>query len=101
MEKNKIMMGNTKDDEFKTSLSIEDIDKIHDKIQSMDTDDKKILDGSNTSKIENNLTVKKQDNNIAKGVILFNTCMTCNSKFIPVNSMMDELSCTLCLNKNK
>ena len=91
---------NTKDDEFKILLSVEDIDKIDDEIKSMEDDTKKILDDSNTSKIEESMMVEKQkDHNVVNGITLLNTCMICNNKFKPVNSMINETSCTLCSKK--
>lgn len=91
---------NTKDDEFKILLSVEDIDKIDDEIKSMEDDPKKILDDSNTSKIKKSTMVEKQkDHNVVNGITLLNTCMICNNKFKPVNSMINETSCTLCSKK--
>lgn len=93
--------GNTKDGEFKISLSVEDIDKIDDEIKSMEDGTKKILDESNTAKIEESIMVEKQkDHNVVNGITLLNTCMICNNKFKPVNSMINETSCTLCSKKN-
>ena len=92
--------GNTKDDEFKISLYVEDIDKIDDEIKRMEDDTKKILDDSNTFKIEESMMAEKQkDHNVVNGITLLNTCMICNNKFKPVNSMINETSCTLCSKK--
>ncbi|HEY5735844.1 MAG TPA: hypothetical protein VIS47_04720 [Nitrosopumilus sp.] len=89
-----------KDDEFKIYLSIKDIDNIHDEINSMNDNAKKNLDGPSTIKVENDLIVEKQkDHNIINGITLLNTCVTCNNKFRPINSMIDEPSCVLCSNK--
>ena len=55
---------------------------------------------SKTIKVENDLIVEKQkDHNIINGITLLNTCVTCNNKFRPINSMIDEPSCVLCSNK--
>jgi hypothetical protein len=60
--------GATRDAEFKISLSSEDINKIDEKIRNED----------DSIETQNN-------NNIASGVILFNTCANCDIKFIPKN----------------
>jgi len=93
-------LANAKDDEFKISLSVEDIDKIDDEIKSMEDDAKKIPDESNTVKIEESVMAEKQkDHNVVNGITLLNTCLICDNKFKPVNSMIDETSCTSCSKK--
>jgi hypothetical protein len=74
----------TKDAEFKISLSSEDINKIDEKIRNED----------DSIETQNN-------NNIASGVILFNTCANCDIKFIPKNSMTYETLCGLCVGKKQ
>jgi hypothetical protein len=72
-----------KDAEFKISFSSEDIDKINEKIRNEDN------------------YVQVQNNNIASGVILFNTCTNCDIKFIPKNSMTYETLCGPCVGKKQ
>ena len=92
----------TKDDEFKISLSMEDIDKIDEEIKKIERDSKKTLD--DLSIIENQkpkLTKEKENHNIVDGVVLLNTCVTCHNKFKPVNSMIYETSCNACSEKKQ
>ena len=70
-----------KDVESKISFSSEDINKIDEKIRNEDD------------------YVQVQNNNIASGVILFNTCTNCDIKFIPKNSMTYETLCRSCVGK--
>jgi hypothetical protein len=92
----------TKDDEFKISLSMEDIDKIDEEIKNIERDSKKTLD--DLSMIENQkpeLTKEKENHNVIDGVVLLNTCMVCHNKFKPVNSMIYETSCNVCSEKKQ
>ncbi|MCH9658425.1 hypothetical protein K0U27_06990 [archaeon] len=87
----------TKDDEFKISLSTEDIDKIDEEIKNIENIFKKTLD--EPGMIENGkqeLTKEKENPNVIDRVILFNTCVTCHNKFKPTNSMIYEISCNIC-----
>ena len=87
----------TKYNEFKISLSMEDIDKIDEEIKNIESDSKKTLDESDMIEIEKSgLTEEQKNSNVVDGVILFNTCVTCHNKFKPVNSMTDETSCNVC-----
>ena len=87
----------TKDDEFKISLSMEDIDKIDEEIKNIESNSKKTLDESNMIESEKTeLTKEEENHNVIDGVILLNTCMTCHNKFKPINSMTDETSCNVC-----
>jgi hypothetical protein len=86
----------TKDDEFKISLSMEDIDKIDEEIKNIERDSKKTLD--DLSMIENQkpeLTKEKENHNVIDGV------MACHNKFKPVNSMIYETSCNVCSEKKQ
>ena len=90
----------TKDDEFKISLSMEDIDKIDEEVKNMERDSKKILDES--VMIEKIVTSNVQKNhNVVDGVSLFNMCVTCHNRFKPVNSMTYETSCDACSEKKQ
>jgi len=74
----------TKDDEFKISLSSEDIDNIDEKIRNEDND------------------VQVQNNReLISGVILLNTCTSCGIKFVPKNSMTYETLCCSCVAKKQ
>jgi len=74
----------TKDDEFKISLSSEDIDNIDEKIRNEDND------------------VQVQNNReLISGVILLNTCTNCGIKFVPKNSMTYETLCCSCVAKKQ
>ena len=87
----------TKDDEFKISLSVEDIDKIDEEIKNIESNSKKTLDGLNVNESETTkLTEEEESYNVIDGVILFNTCVTCKNKFKPTNSMINETSCNVC-----
>jgi len=69
----------TKDDEFKISLSSEDINKIDEKIRKANND------------------IQVQTNRkLISGVILLNTCTMCDIKFVPKNSMTYETLCGSC-----
>jgi hypothetical protein len=83
-EQNREKSGATRDAEFEISLSSEDINKIEEKIKNED----------DSIETQNN-------NNIASGVILFNTCANCDIKFIPKNSMTYETLCGLCVGKKQ
>ena len=73
----------TKDTEFKISLSVEEIDKIDGKIRN----------------VEN---IETQNNcSLTSGIILLNTCTSCQNEFKPTNSMTYETLCGLCLGKNQ
>ena len=90
----------TKDDEFKISLSTEDIDKIDEEIKNIENDSKKTLDESYMIENEKTeLTEEGENHNVVNGVILLNTCMTCHNKFKPANSMIYEASCNVCTEK--
>ncbi|MDH3342009.1 MAG: hypothetical protein OEL84_12115 [Nitrosopumilus sp.] len=87
----------TKDNEFKISLSMEDIDKIDEEIKNIESNSKKTLDGSDMIEIEKSRLTEEQKNpHVVNGVILFNTCVICHNKFKPVNSMINETSCNVC-----
>lgn len=74
----------TKDSEFKISLSSDDIDKIAEKIRNGDND------------------VQEQNSrHLANGVILLNTCASCDAKFIPKDSMTCEKLCGSCVGKKQ
>ena len=90
----------TRDDEFKISLSIEDVDKIDDEIKSIENNIKKTLDKSNIIESEKiQLTEDQKNHNVINDIILLNTCIMCNDKFKPRNSMIDETICNSCLGK--
>jgi len=87
----------TKDNEFKISLSMEDIDKIDEEIKNIESNFKKTLDESDVIEIEKSRLTEEQKNpNVVDGVILFNICVICHNKFKPVNSMTNETSCNVC-----
>ncbi len=74
----------TKDAEFKISLSSDDINKIAEEISNGDND------------------VQEQNNyHLTNGVILLNTCTSCDAKFIPKNSMTYETLCDSCVGKSR
>ena len=77
-EQNSNKSSTTKDAEFKISLSSEDIDKIEEKIRNGDDDE-------------------TQNSRLVSGVTLINACTNCGNKFKPVNSMIWESLCDLCL----
>ena len=89
-------LNNNKDGEFKISLSINDIDKIHDEINCVKNNSEKNPDDAETGA---QLTEKQKDPHVINGITLLNTCATCNNKFKPVKSMIDESSCVLCSKK--
>jgi hypothetical protein len=92
----------TKNDEFKISLSTEDINKIDEEIKKLESDSKKTFD--DLSMIENQkseLTKEKENSKVIDGVVLLNTCMACHNKFKPVNSMIYETSCNVCSEKKQ
>ena len=92
--------NNSKDNEFKISLSVNDIDKIHAEINNLNNDLKKTTDEPNTHQVKGELIIEKQkDLNVVNGITLLNTCAVCNDKFKPVNSMIYESTCVLCSNK--
>ena len=79
-EKNSENSSTTRDVEFRISLSSEDINKIEGKIRNDDE--------SGT-----------QNNPLANGVVLTNTCENCSIKFVPKNSMTREVWCESCIGK--
>ena len=81
-EQNSDESSTAKDAEFKISLSSEDVNKIEEKIRNGDD-------------------AETQNSNLVSGVALINACTNCGNKFKPVNSMIWELLCDLCLEKNK
>ncbi|MEX0861344.1 hypothetical protein [Nitrosopumilus sp.] len=88
----------TKDDEFNISLSIEDIDKIDEEIKNIENNVKTTPYKSNMIESEKEPLIEEQRNhNVINGVILLNTCVTCNDKFKPLNSMINETTCNSCL----
>ena len=92
----------TKDNEFKISLSTEDIDKIDEEIKKLESNSKRIF--GELYVIENQkskLTKEKENDNAIDGVVLLNTCMACLNKFKPVNSMIYETSCNVCSEKKQ
>lgn len=92
----------TKNDEFKISLSTEDINKIDEEIKKLESNSKKTFD--DLSMIENQkseLTKEKENSKVIDGVVLLNTCMACHNKFKPVNSMIYETSCNVCSEKKQ
>ena len=96
------MVKFTKNDEFKISLSTEDINKIDEEIKKLESNSKKTFD--DLSMIENQkseLTKEKEKSKVIDGVVLLNTCMACHNKFKPVNSMIYETSCNVCSEKKQ
>jgi septal ring factor EnvC (AmiA/AmiB activator) len=92
----------TKNDEFKISLSTEDINKIDEEIKKLESNSKKTFD--DLSMIENQkseLTKEKENSKVIDGVVLLNTGMACHNKFKPVNSMIYETSCNVCSEKKQ
>ncbi|MDH5430305.1 MAG: hypothetical protein OEW78_00275 [Nitrosopumilus sp.] len=87
----------SKDKEFKITLSIEDIDKIDEEIKNIEKNSKKSLEDSKIVEM-NQMDIKRNQNTI-KGVSLLNTCINCDDDFIPINSMINEKICKLCLEK--
>ena len=71
----------TKDDEFKISLSSEDINKIDEKIRKKGSD----------------IQVQKSNNAITSDVVLLSTCTSCDIKFVPKNSITYETLCGSCI----
>ncbi|CAD6524061.1 conserved hypothetical protein [metagenome] len=43
----------------------------------------------------------QSNQNVSNGIILLNVCTKCGNKFKPKNSMLYELLCNPCLEKNK
>ena len=87
----------TKDDEFKISLSSEDIDKMDEEIKKLESNSKKTFGELYVIESENaELTEKIENHNVIDGVTLLNTCVTCHDKFKPIDSMTDESSCNVC-----
>jgi len=41
----------------------------------------------------------EKNQNTAKGVSLLNVCTNCGNEFKPINSMIGEILCKLCLGK--
>jgi hypothetical protein len=80
-EQNSDKSSITRDVEFEISLSSEDINKIEEKIKNDDTE--------------------TQNNNLANGVVLINTCTNCDIKFVPKNSMTFETLCGSCIGKKQ
>jgi len=74
----------TKDDKFKISLSSEDINNTDEKIRKADND----------VQVQNNCK-------LISGVILLNTCTSCDIKFVPKNSMTYETLCGSCVAKKQ
>jgi len=74
----------TKDDQFKISLSSEDINNIDEKIRNEDND----------VQVQNNCK-------LVSGVILLNKCIICEIKFVPKNSMTYETLCCSCVAKRQ
>ena len=73
----------TKDAEFKIFLSVEEIDKIDGKIRN----------------VEN--TETQNNDSVTSGIILLNTCTSCQNEFKPTKSMTYETLCKSCLGKNQ
>jgi len=73
----------TKDEQFKISLSSEDISKIDERIRKEDN-----------NALQNN-------RKLISGVILLNTCTSCGIKFVPKNSMTYETLCCSCVAKKQ
>lgn len=78
-EQNSKKSGTTRDAKFEIFLSSEDINKIEEKIKNDDTE--------------------AQNNDLANGVVLINTCTNCGIKFVPKNSMTFETLCGSCIGK--
>ena len=74
----------TKDDQFKISFSSEDINNMDEKIRNEDND----------VQVQNNCK-------LISGVILLNTCTSCDIKFVPKNSMTYETLCCSCVAKRQ
>ena len=90
------------DDEFKISLSMEDIDKIDEEIKKLESNSKKTLDEPGMIEIEKTeLTEEGENSKVIDGVVLLSTCMACHNKFKPVNSMIYETSCNVCSEKKQ
>jgi uncharacterized Zn finger protein (UPF0148 family) len=68
------------------SLSSEDIYKIEEKIRN----------GS-----DDGADAKTQNNPLANGVVLTNTCENCGTGFVPKNSMTWEIQCNVCIRKKQ
>jgi len=43
----------------------------------------------------------ERNQNTTKGVSLLNTCINCGNEFTPINSMINEKICKLCLEKQQ
>ena len=81
-EQNSDKSSTTRDVEFEISLSNEDINRIEEKIRNGDD-------------------AETQNNNLANGVVLINTCTNCGIKFVPKNSMTFETLCGSCIGKKQ
>jgi len=77
-EQNSNKSSTTRDVKFEISLSSEDINKIEKKIRNEDD-------------------AKTQNSNLVNGVVLINICTNCGNKFKPVNGMIWETLCDLCM----
>lgn len=53
------------------------------------------------SKIRDGDDSETQNNNLANGVILINTCADCSIEFVPKNSMTFETLCGFCVGKKQ
>ncbi|WP_420544693.1 hypothetical protein [Nitrosopumilus sp.] len=82
-EKNSDNASTTRDVEFRISISSEDIDKIETKVKNDDGD------------------AETQNNSLADGVVLTNTCENCSVKFAPKNSITCEVWCESCIGKKQ
>ncbi len=82
-EKNSDNASATRDVEFRISISSEDIDKIETKVKNNEGD------------------AKPQNNPLADGVVLTNTCENCSVKFVPKNNMTCEVWCEYCIGKKQ
>lgn len=89
--------NNSKDNEFKISLSIEDINKIDEEIKDIKNNSKKIPWRIKCTRGWVTMTDTEKDQNTTKGVSLLNVCTNCGAKFKPINSMINERLCNLCI----
>ena len=74
--------GTARDEEFRISLSSEDISKIEEKIRDRDDSE-------------------TQNSKLVNEVVLTSKCADCSIKFVPQNSMTYETLCQSCIGKNQ
>ena len=87
------MNNASRDSKFKIQLSVEDINKLDDVIKGTSNNSKSIEKSSEMK------TNNENNHNTAKGLRLLNVCTSCETEFIPKNSMIYEKICKSCIEK--